>query len=107
MLTEEHHDGRTYNLHGEGLTQAQLASHLNRALGLDLIYEEMTVEEYRRERVAELGEFLGGVIAGIYEGIRRGAMDNASQFRDAAGREHQPWESTLRPLGQRVDEAAR
>ena len=36
----------------------------------------MTVEEYREDRVAELGEFLGTVIAGIYQGIRDGEADN-------------------------------
>ena len=93
MLTEDEYNGQTYNLHGEALTQTQLASHLNRAFDTNLIYREMTVEEYRRERVAELGEFLGGVIAGIYAGIREGAMDNTSQYLKAAGREHQPWEN--------------
>ena len=91
MLTEDEYNGQTYNLHGEALTQTQLASHLNRAFDTNLIYRDMTVEEYRRERVAELGEFLGGVIAGIYAGIREGAMDNTSQYLKAAGREHQPW----------------
>jgi NAD(P)H dehydrogenase (quinone) len=91
MLTEDKHNGKMYNLHGEALTQAQLANNLNRAFDTNLIYKEMTVEEYRRERVAELGEFLGGVIAGIYAGIREGAMDNPSQFSEAAGREHQSW----------------
>jgi len=38
--------GRT----GEALTQLQLASSLNRAFDTNLIYREMTVEEYRRER---------------------------------------------------------
>jgi NAD(P)H dehydrogenase (quinone) len=91
MLTDDKHNGQTYNLHGEALTQAQLASYLNRAFDMDLVYREMTVAEYRRERVAELGEFLGGVIAGIYAGIREGAMDNPSQYSNAAGREHQSW----------------
>ena len=53
----------------------------------------MTVEEYRHERVAELGEFLGTVIAEIYHGICEGELDNLSHFADAAGREHQSWES--------------
>lgn len=91
VLTEDNHNGQTYNLHGEVLTQAQLASLLNRAFGTDLIYREMTVEDYRRERVAELGEFLGTIIAGIYTGIREGAMNNPSQFSEAADRGHQPW----------------
>ena len=51
----------------------------------------MSVAEYRQERIAELGEFLGSVIAGIYEGIRRGAADNESHFAAAAGRDHRSW----------------
>ncbi|MEM6571318.1 MAG: SDR family oxidoreductase [Planctomycetota bacterium] len=91
MLTGDGHAGETYNLHGEALTQQQLADHLNDALGLDLTYRAMTVEEYRAERVAELGDFLGTVIAGIYEGIQNGAADNPSHYRAAAGRDHQSW----------------
>lgn len=91
MLTEDHHDGQVYNLHGEGLTQDQLASYLNGAFGTELRYRAMSVAEYREERIAELGEFLGGVIAGIYEGIRTGAVDNESHYTRAAGREHQSW----------------
>ena len=45
----------------------------------------------RAERVAELGDFLGTVIAGIYEGIQNGAADNPSHYRAAAGRDHQSW----------------
>ena len=75
----------------DSLTQSQLANHLSRAFDTKLIYREMTVEEFRQERVAELGEFLGGVIAGIYAGIREGAVDNPSHFSAAAGREHQSW----------------
>lgn len=91
LLTESKHVGRTYNLHGEAITQQRLASYLNQAFGTDLRYRALTVEEYREERIAELGEFLGTVIAGIYEGIRIGAMDNESHFEQAAGREHQAW----------------
>lgn len=91
MLTEPKHDGHTYNLHGEPITQQQLADYMNNAFGTDLTYREMSVAEYRAERIAELGEFLGGVIAGIYEGIRNGAVDNESHFAQAAGREHQSW----------------
>ena len=93
MLTESKHNGQTYNLHGEALTQYQLADYLNQAFGTNLTYKPMTVEAYRQERVAELGEFLGTVIAGIYHGIHEGKLDNVSHFSDATGREHQSWES--------------
>lgn len=91
LLTESQHDGQTYNLHGEAITQQQLASFLNEAFAADLNYRSMSVAEYRAERIAELGEFIGSVIAGIYEGIRNGAADNESHFALAAGRAHQSW----------------
>ncbi|TWU66666.1 hypothetical protein V7x_22360 [Crateriforma conspicua] len=89
MLTESKHDGQTYNLHGQAITQQQLADYLNAAFGTNLSYRAMSVDEYRKDRVDELGEFLGNIIAGIYEGIRNGAVDNPSDFLAAAGREHQ------------------
>jgi len=93
MLTESKHNGQTYNLHGEPITQQQLANYLNNAYGTTLQYRTMSVKAYREERIAELGEFLGSVIAGIYEGIRNGAADNESQYAEAAGRDHQSWSS--------------
>ena len=93
MLTESKHDGQTYHLHGECITQQQLADFLNHAFGTDLKYRSMTVAEYREDRIAELGDFLGIVIDGIYEGIRNGAADNESDFVQAAGREHVSWQS--------------
>jgi NAD(P)H dehydrogenase (quinone) len=93
MLTDSKHNGQTYNLHGEAITQQQLAGYLSDAFGTSLSYREMSVAEYRQERIAELGEFLGTVIAGIYEGIRNGAANNESHYREAAGREHQSWQA--------------
>lgn len=92
MLTQDKHNAQTYNLHGEAITQGQLAEYLNRAFGTELVYTPMTVEEYRKERIAELGDFLGTVIAGIYQGIREGKSDNPSHFFQAAGREHVSWQ---------------
>ena len=98
LLTESKHDGQIYNLHGEAITQHQLGNYLNLAFGTNLHYRNMSVDEYREERVAELGAFMGTVIAGIYEGIRKGAADNESHFSLAAGREHKDWESYFRRL---------
>lgn len=91
ILTQDKHNGQNYNLHGEAITQYQLADYLNSAFGTELRYNPVTVEEYRQERIAELGEFLGTVIAGIYEGIRDGKADNPSHYHEAAGREHLSW----------------
>ncbi|MEH6702902.1 SDR family oxidoreductase [Parasphingorhabdus sp.] len=98
MLTNRKHEGQTYNLHGELLTQTQLAQYLNRTFGTGLEYRSMSVAEYREERVAELGEFMGTVIAGIYEGIRNGALDQASDYHAVTGRPHQSWNGYFRSL---------
>lgn len=102
MLTEDKHNGETYNLHGEALSQYQLADYLSQAYNTKLAYEPMTVEEYREERIAELGEFLGTIIAGIYQGIREGASDNPSDYAKAASREHQSWDDYFAQLKQSV-----
>jgi NAD(P)H dehydrogenase (quinone) len=91
MLTDSKHNNQIYNLHGEAITQQQLAGYLNQAFETDLQFRDMSVEAYRQDRIAELGDFLGTVIAGIYEGIRIGAANNESHFALAAGRAHQSW----------------
>lgn len=61
----------------------------------------MSVEEYCAERTAELGEFMGTVITGIYEGIRTGASDSESHFGEAAGRQHERWDAYFGGLAER------
>ena len=92
MLAGDAHNGQTYNLHGQSLTQTELAARLNQAFGTALVYRAMSVEAYRQDRVDELGEFIGTVIAGIYTGIRDGAFNHASNYAEAAGRPHQSWD---------------
>ena len=93
LLLGDGHNGQVFNLHGESLTQTELAGYLNQAFGTSLVYRAMSVEDYRQDRINELGEFIGSVIAGIYTGIRDGAFDNASNYADAAGRPHQSWDN--------------
>lgn len=97
MLLEEKHKGQTYNLHGDALTQAQLADHLNRAFNARLVYEPVSVDLFRRERAQELGEFLGGIVTGIYQAIADGNLNNPSHFAQAAGRAHQRWKDFFTP----------
>lgn len=88
MLIEEKHNGQVYNLVGEPITQAELADLINQMYDTDLLYHPISVESYKKERKDELGEFMGTVIAGIYEGIKNGANDVRSDFEKAAGRPH-------------------
>jgi NAD(P)H dehydrogenase (quinone) len=91
LLADPGHDGKTYNLHGEPITQASLARFMGEAFNTLLRYRAMAVDEYRQERIAELGEFMGTIIAGIYQGIRDGHYDRPSEFEAASGRAHASW----------------
>ena len=93
LLTTSGHDGQTLDLSGEPITQAELAGFLSRAYDAEIGYRSMGVEEYRRDRVDELGEFMGTVIAGIYEGIRNGDYDVAGDYEAVVGRPHQAWDN--------------
>ncbi|REG85658.1 SDR family oxidoreductase [Marinomonas pollencensis] len=98
MLVEDKHNGHTYNLNGESITQAQLTEYMNQAFDANLVYQTMSVEEYKQNRVAELGDFIGTVIAGIYQGILEGKSDNPSDYAAAAGREHISWDDYFAQL---------
>lgn len=88
MLLRDNHNGQTYNLVGEAITQAQLAELINQEFNTNLKYNSVAVDEYEKERKAELGDFIGTVIAGIYNGIKKGVNDVPSDFEKASGRPH-------------------
>ncbi|MEP2276251.1 MAG: SDR family oxidoreductase [Reichenbachiella sp.] len=90
MLLKDNHNGQIYNLAGEAITQAELASLINQVYNTDLKYHSVSVDAYEEERKAALGEFIGGVISGIYEGIKLGINDVSSDFEKATGRAHLP-----------------
>jgi NAD(P)H dehydrogenase (quinone) len=91
MALQTEHNGRTFNLHGDAISQTALADHFNAAFGTHLGYRAMSVTAFREDRIAELGGFIGNIIAGIYEGIRNGAFNNPSDFQAVAGRPHVAW----------------
>ncbi|WNJ17047.1 SDR family oxidoreductase [Pontibacter sp. G13] len=88
MLLGDAHNGNTYNLVGEAITQAELADLINQVYGTELTYRYVTFEAYAEERKQALGDFIGMVIAGIYDGIRSGFNDLPSDYERAAGRPH-------------------
>lgn len=90
MLRKDQHNGKTYNLIGEPITQMQLAKAINQVYGTRLTYKAMTADEFLKSRQAELGEFLGTIIGGIYDGIHKGEFYVLSDFRQATGRKHKP-----------------
>lgn len=88
MLLQDKHNGQTYNLIGDPITQSKLTELINKVFNTKLTYNSVSVEAYTRERKAELGDFIGTVIAGIYNGIKIGVNDVQSDFEKATGRPH-------------------
>tara|TARA_R110002033_G_scaffold10001_2_gene32932 strand:+ start:1348 stop:2211 length:864 start_codon:yes stop_codon:yes gene_type:complete len=88
MLTEEKHNNHIYNLVGNAITQKQLAEDINTVFNTNLVFKNESVEAYKAERIEALGDFMGTVIAGIYEGIKEGANDVLSDFETVTGRPH-------------------
>ncbi|MBJ2175164.1 SDR family oxidoreductase [Aureibaculum sp. A20] len=88
MLLEEKHNGKTYNLAGNAITQSELVTYINQIYDTQLVFNSISFEEYATERKAALGDFMGTIIAGIYEGIKEGAYNVSSDFEKAADRPH-------------------
>jgi len=95
LLTADHLLGDTYELYGEPITQLQLTKAINKAFNIDLVYKSISVEEFSNQRKAALGEFLGTVIGGIYEGIRTGKFDGNPDFLKVAQRSHKSIEEMI------------
>ncbi|WP_417599907.1 NAD(P)H-binding protein [Pararhodobacter oceanensis] len=98
LLTGGGMGGKTVNLNGAPITQAQLAGYLNAAFGTDLRYRAISPEAYVADRTAELGGFFGPIIGGIYDGIRLGAYDRPGDFEMVTGRAHQSWDDYFAAL---------
>nr|WP_306269343.1 SDR family oxidoreductase [Pararhizobium sp. IMCC3301] len=92
LLIDDARPGDTYNLHGDRLTQNQLASYLSQMADSQILYRAISAKDYLEDRTRELGPFIGAIITGIYEGIRDGALDHPSDYEAAAGRPHQSWD---------------
>ncbi|MEM8935504.1 MAG: NAD(P)H-binding protein [Pseudomonadota bacterium] len=91
LLSEPTLAGGIYNLHNEPISQTTLAALLSKASGAAIEYQFVDSDEFRKGRVAELGPFYGAIVAGIYEGIAKGAFDGKSDFAQVLGRPHVPW----------------
>ena len=88
LLTDNSLEGKTYNLLGETITQQQLTDAINKSFQIDLKFINISVHDYLASRKAALGDFLGTVISGIYEGIKDDAYDKESHFSQVVKRPH-------------------
>lgn len=96
MLIEDKHNGKIYNLVGHAISQSELADYINLVFNTKLKFNSVSVAAYLYERKAALGDFIGTVIAGIYEGIKNGSNNVLSDFELAAGRPHKSVEEVMR-----------
>ena len=88
MLLKDIHNGQTYNLTADAISQKQLADYINQSFNINLKYKSMSVDDYSKDRKKELGDFVGGVIGGIYEEIKNDAFNVVSNFEKVTGRPH-------------------
>lgn len=89
MATGAARAGRSYNLVGECLPQAELVALANWTFGMNLDYTTITdgecMEKFRR-LMPERGETVARMLTGAFQCIRAGAFDVPSDFAAAAGR---------------------
>ncbi len=88
MILDDGKNGKTFTLTGENITQHQLTQSINKVFGTNLVYEPLSIEAYKKDRVGELGGFLGAIVASIYEHIGNGVFEVKSNYLEAAGKEH-------------------
>jgi len=88
LLSDDNLSGKIYNLFGNPISQHQLAMAINKAYNTNLVFKNISTQEYINQRKSELGEFLGTIIGGIYEGIKLGKFYGESQFEIVTKRPH-------------------
>ncbi|MEM1193824.1 MAG: NAD(P)H-binding protein [Pseudomonadota bacterium] len=98
LLGKDHYNGAVANLCGKAITQSELAKLLTMTFGPRLSYRDTDVKTFKQDRIQALGPFIGSVIGGIYEGIRQGTFDVASDFEGVTGRAHRSWEDYFSSL---------
>lgn len=98
LVTKDDLNGQTFDLNGTPIKQPQLTRHLNAAFGTDLTYRAMSSAAFVADRTVELGDFIGPIIGGIYDGIRKGSYDRPGDFEAVTGRPHQTWDDYFSSL---------
>ncbi len=96
MLRNDKHHSKIHRLFGQPEQQVELCNAINDVFETNIIYEEIPVDAFTKNRQYDLGEFPGTIVGGIYEGIIIGAFDVPSDFKKAAGRLHQSLREMVR-----------
>ncbi len=91
LAQSDHHNGRTFNLVGPNMSQAELVQLANEVLGLKVRYETLSDEEniallMQDEKIAVRGKDVARMLTGCFQCVRNGAFNVRSDFEVAAGR---------------------
>lgn len=100
LAQSDRHNGKTFNLVGQDMSQAALVQLANEVLGLKVRYETLTDEEniallMRDEKIAVRGKDVARMLTGCFQCVRNGAFKVQTDFEAAAGR---PVKSTRRMM---------
>ncbi len=88
LLANNSLNGATYNLVGESITQTELVDCFNKYFNTNIVYESMAPIDYLSWQQKHNGDFLGSIIAGIYQKIRNNEFELESDFEKILGRKH-------------------
>lgn len=91
LAQSDRHNGKTFNLVGQNLSQAELVQLANEVLGLKVCYQTLSDEEniallMQDEKIAVRGRDVARMLTGCFQCVRNGAFDVESDFTAAAGR---------------------
>ncbi|MCL4790467.1 MAG: NAD(P)H-binding protein [Gammaproteobacteria bacterium] len=91
LAQDDRHNGKTFNLVGENLSQAALVQLANEVFGLKVRYETLSDEEniallMHDEKIAVRGRDVARMLTGCFQCVRNGAFNVPSDFEAAAGR---------------------
>jgi NAD(P)H dehydrogenase (quinone) len=88
LIKKDSLNGSIYNLTGEAITQTELVGYFNKYFNTNLAFESLSINEYLKWQQKHNGEFLGSIIAGIYQKIRNNEFYLKSDFKKVTERQH-------------------
>ena len=91
LAGSDRHNGKTFNLVGQNMSQAALVQLANEVFGLKVRYETLSDEEniellMQDEKIAVRGKDVARMLTGCFQCVRNGAYNVRSDFEAAAGR---------------------
>lgn len=102
LCLDESKNNKIYNLcMKEPITQSKLANAINKHFGTKLCYKECSYEEFAAKERARLGDFIGGIVAGIYQAISKSCfVPTSNDFENASLMPHRSLDEMIKGFKQ-------